>query len=286
MSEDGVKKHSNPLISMTAGTIAGGVECISVWPMEYIKTQLQLQSKARGPPPFTGVISGLTYTVRTTGFLSLYRGLGITLVFSMPKAGIRFGGNAYFKQLLADERGKLTMAKQFMAGLGAGATEAVLAVTPMETIKTKLIQTNQPLVAGVSSILRESGFRGLYQGVMATVLKQSSNQGLRFMFFNKYKDLLTGTDGGGKLSPLLSLIGGMMAGCFSTLGNNPFDVVKTQMQSSDAKARYSSTADCFVQIFKQEGLAGMGRVVPGQGVIFMSFESIQTFVEAAMVKKH
>ena len=42
---------------------------------------------------------------------------------------------------------------------------------------------------------------------MATVLKQSSNQGLRFMFFNKYKDLLTGTDGGGKLSPLLSLIG-------------------------------------------------------------------------------
>ena len=48
--------------------------------MEYIKTQLQLQSKARGPPPFTGVISGLTYTVRTTGFLSLYRGLGITLV--------------------------------------------------------------------------------------------------------------------------------------------------------------------------------------------------------------
>jgi len=40
----------------------------------------------------------------------------------MPKAGIRFGGNAYFKSLLADERGKLTMFKQFMAGLGAGAT--------------------------------------------------------------------------------------------------------------------------------------------------------------------
>ena len=38
-----------------------------------------------------------------------------------------------------------------------------MSVTPMETIKTKLIQTNQPLVAGVSSILRESGFRGLYQ---------------------------------------------------------------------------------------------------------------------------
>jgi hypothetical protein len=26
---------------------------------------------------------------------------------------------------------------------------------------------------------------------MATVLKQASNQGLRFMFFNKYKDIMT-----------------------------------------------------------------------------------------------
>jgi solute carrier family 25 citrate transporter 1 len=50
--------------------------------MEYIKTQLQLQRylPSGQKPPFTGVWSGLTYTVRTTGFLSLYNGLGVTLV--------------------------------------------------------------------------------------------------------------------------------------------------------------------------------------------------------------
>jgi solute carrier family 25 citrate transporter 1 len=79
MSEDGVKKSANPLVSLTSGCIAGGIECVAVWPMEYIKTQLQLQ-KGGQKPPFTGVISGLTYTVRTTGFFSLYRGLGVTLV--------------------------------------------------------------------------------------------------------------------------------------------------------------------------------------------------------------
>lgn len=58
--------------------------------MEYIKTQLQLQSKAKGVErPFTGIISGLRYTVKTTGFLSLYRGLTVTLLGSVPKAGIR-----------------------------------------------------------------------------------------------------------------------------------------------------------------------------------------------------
>lgn len=50
-------------------------------------------------PKFNGVISGLTYTVRTTGFFSLYRGLTPTLLGSMPKAGIRFGGNSEIKKV-------------------------------------------------------------------------------------------------------------------------------------------------------------------------------------------
>lgn len=83
MSEDGVRKSSNPWVSLTAGCIAGAIECIAVWPMENIKTQLQLQKRAKGgaKPPFTGMIEGLSYTVRTTGFFSLYRGLDITLVW-------------------------------------------------------------------------------------------------------------------------------------------------------------------------------------------------------------
>ncbi len=83
MSEDGVRKSSNPWVSVTAGCIAGGIECVAVWPMEYIKTQLQLQRLSKIPgqqPPFNGMISGLAYTVKTTGFLSLYRGLSVTLV--------------------------------------------------------------------------------------------------------------------------------------------------------------------------------------------------------------
>jgi solute carrier family 25 citrate transporter 1 len=184
------------------------------------------------------------------------------------------------------------MAHQFLAGMGAGTVEAILAVTPMETIKTKLIQTNQTLIPGVKSILQESGIRGIYQGLIATILKQGSNQGLRFMFFNKYKELLSdySKKKNGKaipLNPLQALLGGMMAGCFSTLGNNPFDVVKTQMQGKDASKKYKNTLDCFVKIWQEEGLRGyykgvvprLGRVVPGQGVIFMSFETVQEVVE-------
>lgn len=149
-------------------------------------------------------MDGIKYTVRTHGFLALYDGLSVTLLFSVPKAGIRFGGNAYCKQLLQDEKGKLSMGKQhayvsasdllivmafivlylrvvfydiisgrqFLAGMGAGIVEAVFAVTPMETIKTKLIERNLSLVSGVKHILQTSGIAGLYQVRAADVMKR------------------------------------------------------------------------------------------------------------------
>lgn len=79
MSEDGVTKSSHPLVALSAGCIAGGIECIAVWPMEYIKTQLQLQTSS-SKPPYNRVFEGIRYTYQKTGFFSLYRGLGITLV--------------------------------------------------------------------------------------------------------------------------------------------------------------------------------------------------------------
>jgi len=54
---------------MAAGCIAGGIEATCVWPMEFIKTQLQLNAKG-SKLPYNGMISGLTYTVKTTGKLA------------------------------------------------------------------------------------------------------------------------------------------------------------------------------------------------------------------------
>ena len=58
------------------------------------------------------------------------------------------------------------------------------------------------------------------------------------------------------------------------------------MQGTHA-SRYKNTLDCFRQILQKEGAAAfyagvvprLGRVVPGQGIIFMSFETIQNSLE-------
>lgn len=238
------------------------------------------------------MISGLQYTINTTGFFSLYRGLTPTLIGSIPKAGIRFGLNSVIKDLLRDPKtGQLTPGKNFLAGMGAGVSEAILVVAPVETVKTKCIELNMPFISGFKHIVKTEGLvAGVYQGAFATALKQGSNQGLRFMWFNEFKRIVTEADSNGTtkrpMTPLLGLLGGMSAGCFSTLGNNPFDVVKTRMQGTKA-SQYKNTFDCFRQILNKEGISAfyagvvprLGRVVPGQGIIFMSFETIQQSLE-------
>jgi len=281
-------KAAHPGVALVSGAIAGGIEAFTMWPTENIKTQLQLQGKSESPK-FVSFSGGVRYVVQREGVLGLYTGLAPIILGSLPKAGIRFGGNAFFKGKLQEMNlGLPSTLVNLLGGLCAGACEAILAVTPMETVKTKTIQLHCGFVEGLQRIVAESGIAGLYQGVAATIVKQASNQGLRFMFMGTYRDRMS-EGGKRKLTTLETLAGGMGAGCFSTLGNNPFDVVKTKMQGVDAN-KYRSTMDCFLQIGRKEGFGGyyrgvlprLYRVVPGQGIIFTAVDKLTPIVAGAM----
>jgi solute carrier family 25 citrate transporter 1 len=78
----------------------------------------------------------------------------------------------------------------------------------------------------------------------------------------------------------------MMSGLFSTVCNNPADLIKTRMQGAEG-SKFKGAVDCLTTVVKNEGVLSLwngvvprlARVVPGQGVIFMSYESITKFVE-------
>ena len=62
------------------------------------------------------------------------------------------------------------------------------------------------------------------------------------------------------------------------------------IQCIQKAAKFKGTADCFVKTLKYEGVAGLYsgvlprlyRVVPGQGIIFMSFDFIEPVVKTAL----
>jgi solute carrier family 25 citrate transporter 1 len=87
------------------------------------------------------------------------------------------------------------------------------------------------------------------------MLKQGSNQAIRFFVMESLKEQYRKYTSKGHNDPVPILITGafgLIAGAASVFGNTPLDVVKTRMQSLEA-AKYKSTFDCAAQIMRNEG---------------------------------
>lgn len=123
--------------------------------------------------------------------MALYKGLGAVVAGIVPKMAIRFSSFEAYKGLLADKTtGKVATSSVFLAGLGAGVTEAVAVVSPMECIKIRLQAQHHSMADPLDvpryrnaahaayTIVREEGFATLYRGVTLTATRQATNQGM------------------------------------------------------------------------------------------------------------
>ncbi|KAF9201602.1 hypothetical protein BGZ49_008163 [Haplosporangium sp. Z 27] len=310
------KRKDPALYTLTAGSIAGAIEATITYPTEFVKTQLQLQdgpkgSALKGASAPKGPIDILVTTVRTQGVTAVYRGLSAMVIGNTAKAGVRFFAFDQFKYILRDSEGKTTGYRSVLgsvtlefntsilinttfsgapsAGLGAGMTEAVLVVTPSETIKTKLIHDgNSPtpqyrgLVHGVKSIVKAEGFGGIYRGVVPVMARQGANSAVRFGVYSSLSDLVKARLAPGESVPAAYTFGiGAIAGIVTVYTTMPLDVIKTKMQGLNAKQLYGGVIDCAWKVFKNEGVLSfwsgatprLARLSMSGGIVFSVYES-------------
>ena len=80
-----------------------------------------------------------------------------------------------------------------------------------------------------------TGLRGTYQGLVPTIMKQGSNQAIRFFVMESLKNWYR--DGDPRKPVPMTIVGmfGALAGAASVFGNTPVDVVKTRLQVSQLK---------------------------------------------------
>lgn len=215
------------------------------------------------------------------------------------KAGVRFFSYEKFKKALVDEEGKLSGPRSLLAGLGAGMCEALFAVTPSETIKTKLVNESMKpnprftgLVQGTKEIIRLEGIGGIYRGLFPVMMRQGANSAVRFSTYSSLKALFQGNVRSGQQLPsfLTFFIGGV-AGVVTVYCTMPLDVIKTRMQSLEAKSKYCNSFDCAYQIFKYEGIAKfwkgttprLVRLSLSGGIVFTVYENVISLIGGVAV---
>merc|ERR1719512_132790 len=193
--------------------------------------------------------------------------------------------------------GKLSPLMTTLCGLGAGICEAVCAVTPVETLKTRV---NDDMRRGTGNyrstgdalvkIFKSEGPMGLYRGAAPTILKQGTNQAVRMPLQVQIFSIISLGDDTKKQNPIYNGGAGFLAGCGSVMLTQPQDCVKSRMQGEAAKELYKGTVDCAMQMMKNEGpsaffsgaIPRMVQVGMTSGISFALFPVISQLLNKVM----
>ncbi|KAI8912989.1 hypothetical protein PhCBS80983_g04949 [Powellomyces hirtus] len=318
MSKDAKPAKKNLGIHLFAGGIAGCCEALTCHPLDTIKVRLQLRGERQAKRPLTTVagqamdaaaaavkkppsqnfISVGVQIARKEGVLSLYKGLGAVVTGIVPKMAIRFSSFEYFKGLMADKKtGQVSAGGNFMAGLAAGTTEAVLVVTPMDVIKIRLQAQRHSMTDPldvpkyrnaahcVYVMVKEEGAASLYKGVGLTALRQATNQAANFTVYQYLRKALHDAQPqhGDTLPAYQHLLMGFVSGACGPLFNAPIDTIKTRIQKSASTEKgFQRFLNVTRGIITNEGYAAFYkgltprvlRVAPGQAITFMVYERV------------
>lgn len=287
------QKKGGSVTDLVAGGVAGLFEALCCHPLDTIKVRMQLYRKSGQKPP--GFFKTGVNIVQKETFLSLYKGLGAVVLGIVPKMGIRFQSYEFYRGLLRGPDGQISTGNTFLAGVGAGVTEAVLVVNPMEVVKIRLQAQHHSMADPLDVpkyrnalhaayvIVKEEGFGALYRGVSLTAARQASNQGVNFTVYSKLKEYLQERQQMEILPAWETSLIGLVSGALGPLSNAPLDTIKTRLQ----KTTYASNESGWVrivkigrQLVKEEGVHALYkgitprimRVAPGQAVTFTVYE--------------
>ncbi|KAK9804375.1 hypothetical protein WJX72_009817 [[Myrmecia] bisecta] len=156
----------------------------------------------------------------------------------------------------------------------AGALTATF-ICPLDVLKTRLqVQRTASvqyvgITGGLSKILHEEGFRGLYRGLSPTLFALLPNWAVYFTVYERLKVTFTerAAESGRNIpAPTIHMASASAAGVATLVFTNPLWVVKTRLQTQHMGlhmgrrpngAMYKGTFDALYRIAREEGLAGL-----------------------------
>ncbi|KAM4022765.1 mitochondrial glycine transporter [Anomaloglossus baeobatrachus] len=176
----------------------------------------------------------------------------------IPGVGLYFSTLYFLKQHILSEP-DLSPLKSVVLGAGSRTLTGVC-MLPFTVVKTRY-ESGKYQYSGVfpalGNIYRTEGVRGLFSGLSATMLRDAPFSGIYLMFYTQAKRFTQPYNIESTFTPIINFSCGIMAGILASVTTQPADVVKTHMQLSPEKYRWSGETAHF--IYQNHGLTGFFR---------------------------
>lgn len=278
-----------------AGAVAGVSEILIMYPLDVVKTRVQLQQgKGVGEEGYNGMVDCFRKIIRNEGASRLYRGITAPILMEAPKRATKFAANdewgKVYRKLFGAE--KMNQSLSILTGASAGATES-LVVVPFELIKIRLQDRASAgkyngMVDTFLKIVRNEGPLAMYNGLESTMWRHVLWNAGYFGCIFQVRALMAKADS--KTQQMRNdIISGTVGGTVGTILNTPFDVVKSRIQNSPKvvglSPKYNWAFPAVATVMREEGFGALYkgflpkvlRLGPGGGILLVVFTGVMDF---------
>lgn len=283
------------IYQFAAGAVAGVSEILVMYPLDVVKTRVQLQTgKGTGPDSYSGMLDCFQKIIRHEGFSRLYRGIAAPIMMEAPKRATKFAANdewgKFYRKAFGQE--KMTQSLSVLTGATAGATESFV-VVPFELVKIRLQDKASAgkyngMLDVVAKTVRNEGPLAMYQGLESTLWRHILwNAGYFGCIFQVRQLLPKASSKQGQM--VNDIAAGTVGGTVGTIINTPMDVVKSRIQNSPRVAgvtpKYNWAWPSVGLVLKEEGFGALYkgflpkvlRLGPGGGILLVVFQGTMDF---------
>lgn len=278
-----------------AGAIAGVSEILVMYPLDVVKTRVQLQTgKAAAADTYNGMFDCFSKIIRNEGFSRLYRGITAPILMEAPKRATKFAANdkwgKFYRELFGQTQ--MTQSLSVLTGASAGATESFV-VVPFELVKIRLQDKASAgryngMIDVVLKTVRNEGILAMYNGLESTLWRHILwNAGYFGCIFQVRQLIPKAETKQGQMTN--DIIAGSVGGTVGTILNTPMDVVKSRIQNTVKVAgqtpKYNWAWPGIATIAKEEGFGALYkgfvpkvlRLGPGGGILLVVYTGVMDF---------
>ncbi|CAI0381893.1 unnamed protein product [Linum tenue] len=276
---------------MIAGSIAGMVEHMAMFPVDTIKTHMQ----AIGSCPIKSVSISHAFRsiIKTEGTAGLYRGIAAMGLGAGPAHAVYFSVYETCKKRFSGNNPNNSLAHAASGVCATVASDAVF--TPMDMVKQRLQLGNNTVYRGVldcvKRVFREEGIGAFYASYRTTVLMNAPFTAVHFATYEAAKKGLAeiSPDSANDESLIVHATAGAVAGALAAVITTPLDVVKTQLQCQGVcgcdRFKSGSISDVLKTIVKKDGYRGLLRGwaprmlfhAPAAAICWSTYEASKNF---------
>lgn len=273
-------------INMIAGSLAGITEHSAMFPVDVVRTRMQVLSAATDAN-YSSMSQAFTRILSVEGFHALWRGVASVILGAGPAHALYFGTYELAKDLTGGNR----EGHQLISTAGAGAVATITSdafMNPFDVMKQRM-QLHGSTFSSLSQcarvLYREEGLRAFYVSYPTTLTMTVPFTAIQFATYEWAKKVINPKD---SYSPLTHAVSGGFAGATAAAFTNPLDVTKTLLQtrgcSTDPDIRKATRmSEAFKLIYRKEGLRGYWRGItprifthmPSNALCWLSYEGFR-----------